>query len=227
MILGAMGADFYPRLTAAARDNTTCNRLINEQSQVALLLVGPGIVATLALAPLVIRLFYSEAFLPAVDVLRWQILGLLGRIVSWPMAFVILAKGRGRVYVATELAAHSIHVLLVVYATRTWGLVGTGMAFFGLYLYYCVATRFVVGWISGFRWTPAYLRLLILYLAAILAAFAAPLVYGPLPTMVIGCAITTVVTAYSCRTLYRLLGPESLRRALDKLRSLPGFPPRK
>ena len=34
LILQAMGADFYPRLTASARNNTTCNRMVNEQARV-------------------------------------------------------------------------------------------------------------------------------------------------------------------------------------------------
>ena len=215
IILRAMGADFYPRLTAAARDNKACNRLVNEQAEVGLLIAGPGIVATLALAPLVIHFFYSAEFLPAVDVLRWQILGLLGRIVSWPLAFVILAKGKGRVFVGTEIAANIVHILLIVYATQRWGLVGTGMAFFGQYLIYCFLIRFVVGQMSGFRWTSAYLRLLALYSATLFGAVAAPLGCGPVFALVISCAIAVLVTAYSCRALYRLVGPDSLRRALD------------
>src|SRR5205807_1610471 len=32
IILQAMGADFYPRLTAIIKNNTECNRLVNEQT---------------------------------------------------------------------------------------------------------------------------------------------------------------------------------------------------
>ena len=32
-ILQAMGADFYPRLTAVNNDNEACNRLVNEQTR--------------------------------------------------------------------------------------------------------------------------------------------------------------------------------------------------
>src|SRR5206468_2750440 len=45
-ILQAMGADFYPRLTASARDDATCNRLVNEQTLIGMLLAGPGVIAT-------------------------------------------------------------------------------------------------------------------------------------------------------------------------------------
>ena len=42
-VLQAMGTDFYPRLTAVADDDAECNRLINEQTQVSILLAGPGL----------------------------------------------------------------------------------------------------------------------------------------------------------------------------------------
>ena len=92
-ITQAMGADFYPRLTAVASDHKECNRLVNEQVEVGLLLAAPGVLATLTFAPLVIWLFYSSAFAPAVEILRWICLGMMMRVASWPMAFVLVAKG--------------------------------------------------------------------------------------------------------------------------------------
>ena len=56
-ILQAMGADFYPRLTASANDNTACNRMVNEQTRVGLLLAVPGVIATLTFAPVVMPCF--------------------------------------------------------------------------------------------------------------------------------------------------------------------------
>ena len=61
-ILQAMAADFYPRLTAIAEDNAKCNRIVNGQALISLLLAGPGMVATLTLAPIVIAAFYSAEF---------------------------------------------------------------------------------------------------------------------------------------------------------------------
>ncbi len=74
-ILQAMGADFYPRLTAVAEDNAMCNRLVNEQTQISLLLAGPGVIATLTFASVVIALFYSAKFGPAVEVLAVDLSG--------------------------------------------------------------------------------------------------------------------------------------------------------
>ena len=93
VILGLMGTDFYRHLTAAARDNDACDRLVNEQTRVGILLVAPGVIATLTLAPLVITLFYSAKFQQAVEVLRWLCLGMALRVSSWPMGYIIIAKG--------------------------------------------------------------------------------------------------------------------------------------
>ena len=92
VILNAMGADFYPRLTAVASDDAAVNQLVNEQTEMGILIAIPGILATLTLAPWVLRAFYSEAFTPAADVIRWQILGIALRVVSWPMGYVQTRK---------------------------------------------------------------------------------------------------------------------------------------
>src|SRR5204862_2425167 len=48
IILQAMGADYYPRLTGVAKNNPECNRLVNEQAQISLLLAGSGVIGTSA-----------------------------------------------------------------------------------------------------------------------------------------------------------------------------------
>lgn len=97
-ILQAMGADFYPRLTASAADNPACNRLVNEQALVGLLLAGPGVIATLTFAPIVIALFYTAKFSAAVGILRWICLGATLQVITWPMGFIIIAKGRQNLF---------------------------------------------------------------------------------------------------------------------------------
>ena len=93
-----MGADFYHRLVGVADDHPQCNRLVNEQTQVSLLLAGPGVIATLTFAPLVIMLFYSAQFYEAVEVLRWICLGIALRVITWPIGFIVVAKNRQAIF---------------------------------------------------------------------------------------------------------------------------------
>ncbi len=101
-LLDAMQTDFYPRLSAASNDHDDLNRLVNHQTEVVLLMAMPGLLITLALAPWLVRLFYSGAFAGATILLRWFILGCLVRVIYAPIAFIQLAKGRSLLYFLSE-----------------------------------------------------------------------------------------------------------------------------
>ena len=143
-ILQAMGADFYPRLTAVANNNQECNRLVNEQTEVGLLLAGPGVMATITFAPLVIRLFYSASFEPAVEVLRWICLGMVLRVACWPMGFIMISKGATKLFFVSELLCNLTYLGLAWAGIAMFGLVGTGMGFFGLYVFCWFLTFLIV-----------------------------------------------------------------------------------
>ena len=117
-VLAAMSADYFPRLTSVAADHRALNRLVNEQTEIGIILALPGLIATLAFAPLAVQLFYSTDFLPAAALLPWFVLGIFGRVISWPMGFVQLALGQGKLFAVTETLFGMIHVGLVLAATQ-------------------------------------------------------------------------------------------------------------
>ena len=171
-ILASMGADFYPRLTAVAKDNAECNRLVNEQAQISLLLAGPGVLATMTFAPLVIALCYSSKFMAAVGVLRWFCLGLTLQVVAWPMGFVVVAKNKQQIFFWTELAAALVQVALGWICIAYFGLAGAGMSFFGLYVWHSLLIYWIVRRLSGFRWSAANRKLNLLFLPLSAWSFA-------------------------------------------------------
>ena len=170
-ILQAMGSDFYPRLTAVANDNTECNRLVNEQAQIGLLLAGPRVIATLTFAPFVIALFYAATFAAAVEPLRWICLGMALRVIAWPMAYIVVAKGARSIFFWVEVAAAVVHVGLAFMLVGRFGLAGATMAFFGLYIWHGMLMYVIVHRLTGFRWSAANLRTALLFLPLTGAVF--------------------------------------------------------
>lgn len=170
-ILQAMGADFYPRLTASAGDNVACNRLVNEQTRVGLLLAGPGLIATLTFTPLITTVFYSAKFTAAVGVLRWICLGTILQVITWPMGFIIIAKAKRATYFVTELAWALVSLALAWTFITSFGLNGAGIAFFGSYVFYGVLLYPIVHQISGFHWSSANKRTGLLFLLLITLVF--------------------------------------------------------
>ena len=159
-ILGAMGTDFYPRLTAVAGDNQAVIRLVNEQAEVALLMAIPGILGTLVAAPWVIHAFYAGGFDAAVPILQWQVLGVLGRVISFPLGYILLAKGKGRLFIMTESASYGVQVTLLLLLIPRFGAVGAGMAFAVLYLFYTTLMLVLMRKLVGFSYAQKTRRLL-------------------------------------------------------------------
>lgn len=209
-ILQAMGTDFYPRLTAVATIDSECNRLVNEQAQISILLAGPGLIATLTLAPLLMTVFYSSEFQAAVELLRWICLGMMLRIVAWPMGFIILAKGAQRIFFWTEVAATVVHVGLAWLLVKLFGLTGAGAAFAGLYVWHGILTYVIVRQLSGFRWSASNLTIGVVFLTAAMAVFFTCRVL-PLPEAIaVGLLASFVSGIWSLRMLLKLIPRERL-----------------
>ncbi|MGC4097215.1 MAG: O-antigen translocase [Nitrospira sp.] len=170
-ILQAMGADFYPRLTAVAKNNTLCNRMVNEQARISMLLAGPGVLATLTLAPIVITLFYSAKFEAAADVLRWICLGAALQVMTWPMGFIIVAKNDQNLFIFAELAWTAVNVGLTWICIKSFGLEGAGMAFFGSYVFHWLLIYPIVRRLSGFRWSGENIRIGLIFITLIALVF--------------------------------------------------------
>jgi len=157
-VLGAMGTDYYPRLSACISDSAAACRLVNEQTEVALLLTAPAVITLLALSPWVVRLLYTNEFAPAVDILRWQLLGDLLKVMSWPLGFVILATGAGRTFIFSESISLAVYVAGVALGLTAVGIVAAGMAFLGMYLVYLPVVYWLARWQIGFRWSTGVIR---------------------------------------------------------------------
>jgi antigen flippase len=216
-ILQAMGADFYPRLTAVARNNAESGRLVNEQAEVGLLLAGPGLIATLTFAPLVIDLFYSAKFGPAVEILRWICLGMMLRVVSWPMGYLLLARGERKLFFWTELLSNLLFVALVWFAVLGFGLEGTGIAFCGMYVVYAVGIYVVVRRLSGFRWSAANRRLGFLFVPLVAVVFVGRYFLPRGVEVALGVVITLLTGVYSVKTLCTLIPLERLPQSARKM----------
>jgi len=152
-VLSAMGADYYPRLTCVANDNVAVNRMVNEQTEIGLLLAVPGLLATLVLAPWIIQLFYTKEFLPAVDLIQWFILGCLGRVISWPLGYIALARNEKMKYFLIETSSQIIHVLLIVLCLSFFGLKGVAIAFSALLMFSTAILWTAARTMTGFRWS--------------------------------------------------------------------------
>jgi antigen flippase len=204
-ILGAMGTDFYPRLTAVAADNEQVNRLVNEQTEIGILLALPGLLATLAFAPWIMHLFYSATFVSGGELLPWFVLGIFGQVVSWPMGFILLAKGEKIWFAASETLANLLKLGVSIFFMYHLGLVGIAIAYPALYLVQTIWIMAIALRITGFRWSAEVAGLLGMAGVLIIAGFAATFLPGVLAPCG-GTLVTVIASILAFRGLGARLG---------------------
>jgi PST family polysaccharide transporter len=158
-VLSAMGTDYYPRLTGVIHDPKAAGTLVNEQTEIATLLSAPVFIAMMAVAPWVIHLLYAASFTPAIEILRWQVLGDVLKVASWPLGFLILAAGDGKTFFASETATWLVTVGLIMGLAPIMGLQITGMAYLAMYAFYLSVVYWLARRRIGFHWTRSVLTL--------------------------------------------------------------------
>jgi PST family polysaccharide transporter len=168
-VLGAMGTDYYPRLTGVIHDPKAAGRLVNEQAEIATLLSAPVFIAMMAVAPWVIHLLYAASFTPAIEILRWQVLGDILKVASWPLGFLILAAGDGKAFFAVETFSSLVLTGLITGLAPLLGLPITGIAYLAMYALYLPLVYWLARRRIGFHWSRPVLLLSITTLALCVA----------------------------------------------------------
>lgn len=160
-LLTAMAQDYYPRVAGAAEMDLSA--LIERRTRIVVAIAAPIILAMLALSPLIVALLYTDEFLPAVDVLQWQLIGDLLKLPAWALSFVILARASSLTFLSLELVGGAALVAGVLLLTPVLGVAGTGVAYLVMYAAYYVAAWLLVQRVV--RVGPGRLQLAIVLLA--------------------------------------------------------------
>ena len=123
----AFDADYYPRLSAVNKDVAACNMAINRQINICLLLMTPLLLLIMPLLPFLIKLLYSENFLPVAPMVLLALPSMYFKAIYTPIAYLTLAKGHSAVYFFMETAYNAFFVLAVVAGYYWGGLAGAGI----------------------------------------------------------------------------------------------------
>lgn len=220
-VLAAMGTDFFPRVAGVIDDHERVNTLVNEQIHVALLLVAPLLVAMSALAPVIVNVLYSHRFLPAADILRWQIVGDLMKVVCWPLGIIVLASGRTLTMFLLEALGMIGFVVATIVLLPSLGILAPGFGFIALYALYFPAVYWRARSLTNFRLGTA--NMLIggfLLLAVLVLAVTGQM--APVLTAFFGTLVAAIIAVGSTRQITVLAGvpfsPANLMNAVRRRR---------
>jgi O-antigen/teichoic acid export membrane protein len=160
ILLGAMGTDYFPKLSAVNEENQKLNKLVNEQSLVTLLLGTPLIIGMYSFLELIITIFYSSKFTGAIPLVQWMLLGVFLRLVSWPKGYVFLAKAKGKIFVFSQSVWNGIYLIIIKIGWPYFSFEIVGIAFAIAYMVGYAINFIFIRRVTSFRYENKVLRIL-------------------------------------------------------------------
>lgn len=192
IIFSAMGADYFPRLSEVSHDNNLTKVAINQQSEIAILILSPIIIIFLLFIKWAVIILYSEKFAPIENLLTWASVGMFFKALSWAIAFIFLAKGSTRLFFWNELITNIYVLLINLMCYDQWGITGLGISFLIGYLVYFIQVYYIAKRLFSFSFSIEVTRIILIQLGLIIACFVIISTSKPLIIYTIGALILMI-----------------------------------
>lgn len=161
IFLSAMQTYLLPAMSGE-NDSGAVRELLDRALRLATIAVVPLITFVIVVKPFVVDVLYSSDFVPALDLLRWMLLGDYLRVSGWVLATYLLARADMAAYLIHESVWNLVFVIVSVWLLPT-GQDGIGKAYLVAYAAYLLSLlwrtrvrhgvrltwRAVVEWVAG------------------------------------------------------------------------------
>jgi O-antigen/teichoic acid export membrane protein len=129
MIFTAMETEYFSRLSSLSLLVDSYKKAINQQLEIAFLLICPIINLFLVFIHWGIVILYSNEFTQIDNMMRWAVLGLMFKAIAWPMGYLLLVKEDSKLFFISEAVANIFLVVLNVIFYKYMGITGLGISF--------------------------------------------------------------------------------------------------
>ncbi len=200
IVFNAMGADYLPRLSALKDDNAKISEVANQQSEIALLIIGPTMILFLSILPIAIYILFSAKFLAIIKFVQWVLLGMTLKTVSWTLGFIVLEKGDSKMFIFTEVGIKFISLPSFLIAYYYLGVEGVGIAFCITYVCYLALMSFVCIKKYDYKYSKEHLKV---FFITVLLTFVT---FLPLYTWGFPIAYASGLFVFAISLIYSFIG---------------------
>jgi O-antigen/teichoic acid export membrane protein len=210
LIFTAMATDFYPRLSAVSDDNKKCKDIINQQAEIAILILAPFLIVFLVFVNWVVLILYSTKFIAVNVMINWAAIGMVFKAPSWAIAFILLAKGSKKVFFFNELIANLYILGLNIVGYYYMGLEGIGISFVIGYLIYLIQVFLVSKYMFDYSFEKSFIKIFIIQFSLAVAGFLSTRYLNFPYNYLLGLTLILVSSFYSLNELDKRLGIKSI-----------------
>ena len=210
LIFTAMGTDYYPRLSAVASDNIQCKIVINQQAEIAILILAPVMLVFLVFSNWAVLILYSAKFSPINDMILWAALGMFFKAASWAIAFVFLAKGESKLFFISELITNIYLLAFNLLGYKFGGLTGLGISFLVSYFLYLIQVFAITKFKHDFSFSIEFFKIFGIQLLLAIFCFTAMKILSTPYSYFLGVVLIIFSVVYSYKELDKRLGIKSI-----------------
>jgi len=216
LIFTSMGTDYYPRLSAVAHSNQLSKDAINQQAEIALLILAPILIIFLVFINWVIILLYTTQFIAINAMIYWAALGMFFKTATWAVGFLFIAKGASKVFFLSELLSNSYIMLLNIIGYYYLGLTGLGLSFFFGYII-CLIQVYTIAKIKyNFSYDFIFVKIFSLQFSFAISCFLSlKFLNQPYPYLV-GCIFIFISIWYSYKELDKRIDIKAIISSFTK-----------
>jgi O-antigen/teichoic acid export membrane protein len=205
IIFTAMTTDFFPRLSANSSNFSKTNKLVNQQAEFSILILGPILMVLLFYLPLVIKILYTVDFLPAISFIQFSIVGVLFQAASWPIGILIASKGKLKFYFYLVMFSHLLSLITNLLFYSYFKLVGLGYAFLLTHILILMLSIILSNIVLKFKFENEYVKIFIFQFSLIIISFSFIKYFGYPSSYLIALPFCMLSVMYSFSKLKRKL----------------------
>lgn len=210
MVFTAMSADYFPRLAAVAKSNEQSKIIINQQAEIALLILAPVIMVFLVFINWVVIILYSAKFIAVNDMILWAVLGIFFKAASWSIGFIFLAKGASKIFFWNELIMNIYMLGLNLIGYYLWGLAGLGISFMVAYMLHLIQVYLVANRYYDFSFNIEFYKIFLLQLLLAIGCLIVVKLLGNPYSYILGTLIICISAFYAYKELDKRMDIKSI-----------------
>lgn len=170
IVFTAMEGEYFSRLSTKSLDKKVFDSTVNKQVELALLLITPIVILFVFFANYGIVLLYSKDFLIIENMIRFAMMGLFFKCLTWPLSYIFLVKNMNKFYFWNEFSYNFILLGLNIFFYNYKGISGLGYSFFTAVAINLILVLFILKIKCNFRIEKSIVRLFLVELLLIISS---------------------------------------------------------
>lgn len=216
LLFVAMGADYFPRLSAHIANASKTREIVLQQSLMGILLITPIITIFLMFSKFIVRLLFSADFVVIVPMVCAGILGMLFRVVSYSMGYILLAKADSKLFIATSIGFNVLYLVTSLLGYYFYGLEGFGIAFGAYYFFHFIGLKLITRFKYNFTFDREFVGTYVICIALCFTAFALTFVQNDFVKYALLAAVTATASIFCVIRINKKTALLSFARRLKK-----------